>query len=396
MPIEDPTSIPTDPTAVGSAREGVVDRWRISLSSPDIDHDDRAAVDRVLCSGRLAGGPATEQLEQLASDTFDRPTVSCSSGTAGLILALRALDVAGGEVITPALGFIATAHAIRAVGATPRFCDVDPETLCAGVEQLEAAWGDDVRAVIPVDLLGVQVPIDGIVEWAKHRTVPVIEDSCEALGSRHGGTPCGAAADAAVFGFYPNKIITMGEGGLVSCRDQALADRVRQLANQGRTGAGFCFEGEGYNFRLTEMQAALGASQWLRLDALIERRQHLAQLYLERIEAIPGVIPAPAPTRIDEGDRRSWFAFVVLLEDGRWRAPLREAMAKHGIETGLYFPSIATFSPYDDAPSAPLPVTDQISPRMLALPLHPRLKPAQVDDVVATLEESLGRIRLEA
>ncbi len=370
-------------------------RWRISLSSPDIDHHDRAAVDAVLRSGRLADGPAIGQLEQLASDTFRRPTVSCSSGTAGLILALRALGVSGGEVITPALGFIATAHAIRAVGATPRFCDVDRETLCVGLEQLDAAWSDDVSAVIPVDLLGVQVPIDAIVEWAKQRAVPVIEDACEALGSRHGDSPCGSAADAAVFGFYPNKIITMGEGGLVSCRDQELADRVRQLANQGRTVGGFCFEGEGYNFRLTEMQAALGASQWLRLDALVERRQHLAHLYLERIESIPGVVAAPAPVSSGAGDRRSWFAFVVLLDDHRWRAPLREALAKHGIETGLYFPSIATFAPYDQAPSASLPVTEQISPRMLALPLHPRLKPAQIDEVVATLEESLGRIRLE-
>ncbi len=370
-------------------------RWRISLSSPDIDHHDRAAVDAVLRSGRLADGPAIGQLEQLASDTFRRPTVSCSSGTAGLILALCALGVSGGEVITPALGFIATAHAIRAVGATPRFCDVDRETLCVGLEQLEAAWSDDVSAVIPVDLLGVQVPIDAIVEWAKQRAVPVIEDACEALGSRHGDSPCGSAADAAVFGFYPNKIITMGEGGLVSCRDQELADRVRQLANQGRTVGGFCFEGEGYNFRLTEMQAALGASQWLRLDALVERRQHLAHLYLERIESIPGVVAAPAPVSSGAGYRRSWFAFVVLLDDHRWRAPLREALAKHGIETGLYFPSIATFAPYDQAPSASLPVTEQISPRMLALPLHPRLKPAQIDEVVATLEESLGRIRLE-
>ena len=391
-PVEDR---PLIPEVAPAGAKGVVHPWRISLSSPDIDHHDRSAVDAVLRSGRLAGGPAIEQLEQLASDTFGRPTVSCSSGTAGLILALRALGVSGGEVITPALGFIATAHAISAVGATPRFCDVDRETLCVGLEQLEAAWSDDVSAVIPVDLLGVPVPIDAIVEWAKQRAVPVIEDACEALGSRHGDSPCGAAADAAVFGFYPNKIITMGEGGLVSCRDQPLADRVRQLANQGRTAAGFCFEGEGYNFRLTEMQAALGASQWLRLDALVERRQHLAHLYLERIESIPGVVAAPAPTSSGAGDRRSWFAFVVLLEDPRWRAPLREALAQHGIETGLYFPSIATFTPYDEAPAAALPVTEQISPRMLALPLHPRLKPAQIDEVVATLEESLGRIRLE-
>ena len=349
----------------------------------------------MLRSGRLAGGPATKQLERLASDRFGRSTVACSSGTAGLILSLRALGIDSGEVITPALGFIATAHAIRAVGATPRFCDVDPETLCIGVKQLQAAANPRVSAVIPVDLLGVPAPIGDIVDWARERQIPVIQDGCEALGSSHQGVPVGAAADATVFGFYPNKIITMGEGGLVSCRDPQIADRIRQLANQGRTGEGFHFSGEGFNYRLTEMQAALGVSQWQRLDSLLERRQHLANLYLERIDSIEGVEAAPAPPVTGDGDRRSWFAFVVILVDGRWRAPVREALAQQGIETGLYFPSITSFSPYDDLATAALPITEQISPRMLTLPLHPGLQPAQVDEVVVALQQSLQRIRLE-
>lgn len=365
--------------------------WRISLSSPSIDSDDIAAVLAVLETARLASGPATEQLESLASETLDRPSVLCSSGTAGLMLALRALGVTGGEVITPALGFIATAHAIRAVGATPRFCDVDRNTLCVGVEQLDAAWSPEVSAVLPVDLLGVAVPIEEIMALAHGRDVPVIEDACEALGSSAGGILCGTGADAGVFGFYPNKIITMGEGGLVACRDDKLAQKVRQLANQGRTGAGFSFEGEGYNFRITEMQAALGASQWQRLEQFIAARQQVAGRYQQGLAAIPGI--CAAPHRNNAEDQRSWFAFVVLLEDPTWRAALRESLTRAGIETGLYFPSITDFSPYDQAPSAPLPVTHEVSPRMLALPFHSGLGLDQVDEVVGVIDEALAEIR---
>ena len=369
--------------------------WRIPLSSPSIDSQDVAAVEAVLVGGRLASGPAIEQFETVSSESLGRPSVLCSSGTAGLVLALRALGVTGGEVITPALGFIATAHAIRAVGATPRFCDVDPQTLCAGIEQLEAAWSPDVSAVIPVDLLGVPAPMTDIMTLAAGRDVPVIEDACEALGSSMDGVACGTAADAGVFGFYPNKIITMGEGGLVACRDESLAARVRQLANQGRSGAGFCFDGEGYNFRITEMQAALGTSQWRRLDDFIEARQHIAGRYLEGLQGLAGIDPTPAPVLAGPGNRRSWFAFIVLVEDSAWRDPLSHKLAAAGIETGLYFPSITDFSPYDQAPSAPLPVTSELSPRMLALPFHSGLGLDRVDEVVSVVGESLDQIRTD-
>ncbi|MGE4618366.1 MAG: DegT/DnrJ/EryC1/StrS family aminotransferase [Planctomycetota bacterium] len=364
-------------------------QWRIPLSCPSIDSSDQASVAAVLQGSRLAGGPATEQLETLASQTLACPSVLCSSGTAGLILALRALGVTGGEVITPALGFIASAHAIRAVGATPRFCDIDRATLCVGPEQLEAAWSDDVRAVLPVDLLGVPVPITEIMSLAADRGVPVIEDACEALGSSRDGILCGSAADAGVFGFYPNKIITMGEGGLVSCRDEDLAARVRQLANQGRTGPGFSFDGEGYNFRITEMQSALGVSQWNRLDELIAARARVAASYLERLASLEGLTVAPSPLQETAGDCRSWFAFVVVLEDPAWRDEVRHGLAEVGIETGLYFPSMTDFRPYDTAPCGPLPVTRDISPRMLALPFHPQLTSNEIDEVVTRLASLL-------
>lgn len=365
--------------------------YRIPLSRPRITDGDRQSVLSVLESHRLAGGPWTTRFETISRETLGVPTVACSSGTAGLILALKALGVTGGEVITPALGFIASAHAIRAVGATPRFCDVSPETLCCGPEEVERVWTDQVQAIMPVDLLGVPAPVGALMEWAGTRGVPVIEDACEALGTRVGGKPCGSLADAASFGFYPNKILTMGEGGLVACRDEEVASQIRQLANQGRTGPGFAFSGEGFNYRLTELQAALGVSQWEGLESRIDDRQRVADHYLKLLETVSGVVPAPAPALDQSGDCRSWFTFVVLLENAGWRSLVREHLATEGIETGLYFPSITDFKPYDQSPRGDLAVTENVSPRMLALPFHADLDLSEVEEVVTTLKEALIR-----
>lgn len=367
--------------------------YRIPLSRPRIEEVDRKAVDQVLRSLRLSGGSETRELENVASTTLGVPVVSCSSGTAGLILALRALGIESGEVITPALGFIASAHAIRAVGAQPRFCDVSNESLCCGVDELEAAWSPHVKAVMPVDLLGVPAPMVEIMEWAKSKGVAVIEDACEALGTQVDGTACGSLADAASFGFYPNKILTMGEGGLVACRDRALAERVRRFANQGRVGPGFAFSGEGYNFRLTEIQAALGRSQWSGLQQRLEDREKCARQYLDRIRSVPGVRPAPAPELTGNGQMRSWFAFVVILDQASWRDAVRQRLSEAGIETGIYFPPITDYSPYDESDRADLSVTLDFSPRMLTLPLFPDLKEEEIDEVVSELGLALDFVR---
>lgn len=364
--------------------------YRIPLSRPRITDADRQAVLSVLESDRLSGGPWTQKLESMAQQTLGLPAVSCSSGTAGLILALKALGISGGEVLTPALGFIASAHAIRAVGATPRFCDVSPETLCCGPEEVLESWSDDVQALLPVDLLGVPAPMNALMKLAREKGVPVIEDACEALGTVVAGQPCGSRADAASFGFYPNKILTMGEGGLVTCRDEELADRIRQFANQGRTGPGFSFSGEGYNFRLTELQSALGASQWEGLESRISDREKIASQYGDLLSQIAGVVPAPAPALDQPGDRRSWFTYVVILEKSEWRSRIRRSLADRRIETGLYFPSLTEFKPYDQAPRGQLSVTESISPKMLALPFFPDLSSAEVEEVVSSLEEAIS------
>lgn len=362
-------------------------RWRIPLSRPSITDRDRAAVGAVLEGSVLSGGEATARFEELATERLGRATVLCSSGTAGLFLALRALGVTGGEVLTPSLGFIASAHAIRLAGATPRFVDVDRDTLCVTAETLEAAWTPEVSAILPVDLFGTPLPKE-VFDLARDRGVPSIEDACEAFGSSVDGIPCGALGDIGVFGFYPNKTITLGEGGLLACGDEATARRVRSIANQGRTGPDMDFSGDGFNFRISELQAALGVAQIERLDSLIAARAAVAGRYREGLAAIGGITTL---SEVPPPSKRSWFAQVVILEEASWRQGLREHLGSCGIETGLYFPPVHRFHPYDSAPiaSGGLPVTDDLAARTVALPFHAELTPDEVDEVLEQLRRAL-------
>ncbi len=354
--------------------------WRIPLSRPSIVDADRRAVLEVLSGTTLSLGPWARRLESRFSNWLSADTALVSSGSAGLFLALRALGVGGGAILTPSYGFIASAHAIRLAGAEPRFVDVERETGCVSVATLEAAWDSSVSAILPVHIFGTPAPIEEICEWAASRGVPVIEDACEALGASQRGRPLGTIANAGVFAFYPNKQMTMGEGGLVVSNDREVVETVRSQRNQGRQGAGFQFSGEGFNFRITELQAALGCSQLDRLEELLERRADRASRYRRHFSPIErvSVLSDPAPA-----DRRSWFTFPIFLEDDLVRADLAGELASHGIETSCYFPPIHHFPPYDEPRFRPveLPVTEDLGRRGLALPLYPDLPIEALDEI---------------
>lgn len=354
---------------------------RIPLSRPVIGPEERDAVAAVLEGTTLALGPRTEELERLFEERLGVPAALVSSGTAALYCALRALGVDGGEVITPSYGFIATAHAIRLAGARPRFCEVDPVTLGASRETVERADGPDVRAVLPVHVFGTPAAAEGIAEWAYARGVPVVEDAAEALGSERAGRAVGTIGDAGVFAFYPNKLITTGEGGLVASRDPEVIARVRSLRNQGRTGPGMQFGGEGFNFRITEMQSALGIAQLRRLDDSIAARAEHAAAYRLGFAGVDGITllePVPA------GDFRSWFAFPVFLRDRATRERVHHGLAAAGIESSPYFPALHRTAPYDDPAlrAGDLRRTEDLSDRGLAIPLFPGLPPGERDEVV--------------
>ena len=362
---------------------------RIPLSRPTIDAADRAAVLEVLEGTCLALGPRTEELEARFESRFGLPTALVSSGTAALYLSLRALGVTGGEVITPSYGFIATAHAIALAGATPRFADVDPETGCLTVATLERAAGPKVRAVVPVHIFGTPAPVDEIVAWGEARGVPVLEDACEALGSFRRGKEAGTIGDAGTFAFYPNKQMTLGEGGLVVSRHEAVIEQVRRERNQGRVAAGLSFAGPGFNFRITELQAALGLAQLDRVDRWIEARDALAMRYTEDFAGHPAISTLPP---VPAGDHRSWFAYPIFLRDEKSRNGVREALDRAEIDSAPYFPAIDRSPPYDEAPREPetLPATRNLSSRGLAIPFFPDLSESDRQRVVETTLRAVG------
>lgn len=369
-----------------------MNEWRIPLSRPDIDDSDRAAVLRVLDTPCLSLGPENDALEAEFSEFFDGAAVATvSNGTAGLYLALRALGFQRGQVLTPSFGFIGTAHAIRLAGGEPRFVDVSPDNLCVTPETLDAAYTPDCRAVMPVDIFGTPLPMPRIEAWAAERGLIVVQDACEALGARRAGRRVGTESPASVFAFYPNKQMTTGEGGLVVCRDASIAERIRSRRNQGRAPGEFRFVDEGFNFRLTEMQAALGRSQLRRLPGFLEQRDRVAAQYAAHLENVPGVATLPP---VPAGDSRSWFVFVVLVENPAWRTTVRQALAEQGIQTAPYFPPVHTLGTYRDPKllSGPLPVTTEISARSFAVPFHNRLGESEIAEVCGVLEGALTEL----
>ena len=246
----------------------------IPLSQPDIDERDIAAVTEVLRSRRLSIGPRQARFEELVADRAGQTQgVAVSSGTAGLHMLLLALGIGpGDEVITTPFSFIASANCILYVGATPVFVDIDPGSLNLDPTKLEAAITDKTRAIIAVEVFGNPTHMDRIAQIAGMHEIPLIEDCCEALGGRHKGKSVGSFGRAGVFGFYPNKQITTGEGGMIVTSDNHLADVCRSLRNQGRpasdgardaassmtAGSVLAHERMGYNYRMSAINAALG------------------------------------------------------------------------------------------------------------------------------------------
>ncbi|MFN0059225.1 MAG: DegT/DnrJ/EryC1/StrS family aminotransferase [Planctomycetota bacterium] len=365
--------------------------WRIPLSKPEILPVDRAAVDRVLASGTLCLGPELVKFEEHWSRRLSGfKCTAVSNGTAGLFLALRALDLPPGSVVvTPSYGFIATAHAIRLAGLTPRFCDVDSETFCTTVKNFEDAWTEEVRAVIPVHLFGTPAPMPEIMSWAHERGVAVVEDACEAVGAVSQGVPVGTFGAASVFAFYPNKQMTTGEGGLVVTRSEHYADFVRRFRNQGRGDREFEFVMEAFNFRLPEMACALGNTQLERLDQILAARAHVADQYLDALSSVSAVRTL-RPVRA--GDRRSWFVFPLVAASGEARARIRTHLHARGIQTSPYFVPIHQMLPYQavELRCERLEVTGWLGERSFAVPFFNRLSGAEIHEVVKEIQAAVG------
>src|SRR5579872_519002 len=370
---------------------------RIPLSAPDITEADIEAVVGVLRTLRLSIGPRMAEFEDAVARVAGVPYgVAVSSGTAGLHLCLCALGIGeGDEVILPSFTFIAAGNAVLYQRAKPVFADIDALNLNLDPGRIEEKITARTRAIIVVHTFGNPADLDPIIEIARKHGLAVIEDACEAIGAQYRGRSVGGIGDFGVFGFYPNKPITTGEGGMVVTRDAGHADTMRALRNQGRrTGDGWLEHSLlGYNYRLSEINCALGAAQMKRLGAILEAREAVAMRYAKELPSIPEVIVPPL--RI-EGGRVCWFVFVIRLAAQFRRADrdyICEQLTAQGIGCGRYFAPLhlqPLFAEYADSRDD-LAVTEQVADRTLALPFFNRLTDEQIGEVCATLGAAVGR-----
>ncbi len=369
---------------------------QIPLSSPDITQREIDAVVDVLHTRTLSIGPKIEEFERhCARVAGRRHAVAVSSGTAGLHCAMIAAGIGpGDEVITTPFSFVASANCILYVGATPKFVDIDSRTLNLDPDKVEAAITHKTKAIVAVETFGHPGGMREIEQVARRREITLIEDCCEGFGGRTGERPIGSFGRAGVFAFYPNKQITTGEGGMIVTDDEKFATLCRSLRNQGRDGMSWlAHQRLGYNYRLSEINAALGVAQCERLDSILANRRRVAEEYMSRLMTNRHLI---LPT-LDEQTQMSWFVFVVRLSDlfdPADRDMIIDQLRTEGIGCNNYFPPIH-LQPYMrdrlHHKSGDFPVCEYVAARTIALPFFSQMTATQVQHVCATLDKILDR-----
>ncbi len=366
----------------------------IPLARPVLGDAEERAVLEVLRSGRLSLGPRVEEFERGFAARVAAPLASAvSSGTAGLHLALRAVGVgAGDEVVTSPFSFVASANAVLYEGARPVFADIDPVTLNLDPEAARAAAGERAVALLPVHIFGYPADMQAFESLARQRGLGLVEDACEALGGVHrDGVPVGGRGHPAVFGFYANKQLTTGEGGMVTLADPALKQRIDSERNQGRAPDMGWLDHDrlGFNYRLSDIACALGIAQLARLDEMLAARTRVAGYYRAALAGVQGL---KLPCEDRDGDVRGWFVFVVQLPPGTDRDATVRALAARGVQSKPYLPAIHLMSFYRErfgCRAGEFPVCEEVAERSLALPFFPQMSEGQVARVAWELIQAL-------
>jgi perosamine synthetase len=367
----------------------------IQLARPEIGEREEELVLEVLRSGRLSLGPTGERFESdLAAWLGVDDAVAVSSGTTALHLGVRALGWSGGdEVLTSPFSFVASANCLLYEGARPVFCDIDPETLNLDPEAAAAAAGEATAGILPVHIFGYPAAMPELEALAARHGLGILEDACEALGATDSeGRKVGARGNLATFAFYANKQMTTGEGGMIIPRDAEEAARLRSERNQGRAvDMGWLDHDRlGFNYRLSDVAAAIGVAQIEKLDGMLSRRAGVAELYEQGLAGIEG-LRTPIAARGEE--RRSWFVYVVRLPDGADCDTTIARLAERGIASKAYLPCIHLFPHYRELGwrQGQFPVAEDAAARSLALPFHTALTEAQIARVCAELAAALGQ-----
>jgi perosamine synthetase len=368
---------------------------QIPLARPELGAREEELVLEVLRSGRLSLGPMGERFErELAAWLGAEEVVAVSSGTAALHLGVRLHGwTRGEEVLTSPFSFVASANCLLYEGVRPVFCDVDPLTLNLDPEAAAAAAGERTVGVLPIHVFGYPAAMAEIEALAARHGLGILEDACEALGAIDSeGRKVGSRGNLATFAFYPNKQMTTGEGGVIVAPDAERAATLRSLRNQGRDPEmGWLDHGRlGYNYRLSDLAAALGVAQVEKLDALLARRDAVAGLYATRLAEIEGVQTLPAARG---AERRSWFVYAVRLDPGVERDGVIARLGERGIPSKAYLPAIHLFPHLRELGyrEGQFPVAEAAAAQALALPFFSTMSEAQVARVCQELAAALGQ-----
>ena len=343
-----------------------------------------------LLSGFLTQGPNVQEFEETWRRYIGtRHAIAVNSCTAALHIALECISIGkGDEVIVPSNTFVSTANVVLFCGAKPVFAEIDPRTFNIDPEDVENRITDKTRAIIPVHLAGQPCEMDKIMEIAGEHNLYVVEDAAHAHGSVYRGKKCGTFGIANCFSFYPTKVMAGAEGGIITTDDDEVAEKARRLRNCGRGGMGPLEITEiGYNYRMNELQAILCLYQMDNLEMLLDRRKIIADYYAEGLNEIEGIEP---PHKIDDVIC-SYYTYIVKVRSDRDK--LRERLNHRGIGTSIMYHPVHLQPVYRKLfgyKEGMLPITEEVSKRVVSLPIYPKMSEVDVDYVVSALKEEMG------
>jgi dTDP-4-amino-4,6-dideoxygalactose transaminase len=373
--------------------------WRIPLSDIDFDDNEALAVQNIIKSRWLTMGKVTQEFESSFADyTQTKHAIAVTNATAALHLACLALGIGpGDEVIVPSLTFVATANAVRYVGATPVFADIiSHDDLNVSPAAIDSLITSRTRALIVVHYAGYPCDMPAILSIAKQHGLFVIEDAAHAVGSELNGRKLGAWGDIGCFSFFSNKNMTTGEGGMLTTDNNDLAQKLSRLRSHGMTsltwdrhkGRAWSYDvvDLGYNYRIDEIRAALGLTQLAKVEKNNERRRYLSQIYRGALQE--RVSQVDVPFQNHEGKTAAHIMPILLPKETK-REEFMGCMKEQGIQTSIHYPPVHTFTSYNSDTKWNLPVTEEVASREVTLPLFPTMDVEDVDVVVSAVCASL-------
>ena len=364
----------------------------IPITVVEFGKEEEDLVLEVIRSGNVAQGAKVAEFETRFAEMIGvKHAVAVNNGTTALVAALQVLDLEpGDEVVTSPFTFVATLNAILEAGATARFADISESDFNVTAETLSAAISDRTRVLMPVHLYGQIADMAAISTLATDRGLAIVEDTAQSHGSHQDGRYAGTTG-IGTFSFYATKNITTGEGGVITTDDDGLADRLRVLRNQGMR-ARYQYEVAGHNYRMTDLQAALGLPQLGRYDALVTARQANAERLRQGLTDVRGIV---APQQLT-GRRHVWHQFTVRVtpESGITRDELSAKLGEAGVGSGIYYPKLVfdydSYRDRADVVTGEFPVAERVVQEVLSLPVHPALQPADLDTIVEAIRKAVA------